>query len=147
MKPLLEIRNLTKFYSKKDKLPAVCDISLEITKNSSLALIGESGCGKTTLAKLIMGIEKPTKGDIIFNGSNIAKMKERELRPLRKDVQMIFQYSKSVFNPNYTIGDSIREVLLAHEKLSHKECQKRLDEIFEVVKLPNSFQKKYLSKI
>lgn len=63
MKPLLEIRNLTKFYSKKDKLPAVCDVSLEITKNSSLALIGESGCGKTTLAKLIMGIEKPTKGD------------------------------------------------------------------------------------
>ena len=75
--------------------------------------MGESGCGKTTLAKLIMGIEKPTKGDIIFNGSNIAKMKERELRPLRKYVQMIFQYSKSVFNPNYTIGDSIREVLLA----------------------------------
>ena len=147
MKPLLEIRNLTKFYSKKDKLPAVCDISLEITKNNSLALIGESGCGKTTLAKLIMGIEKPTKGEIIFNGSNIAKMKERELRPLRKDVQMIFQYSKSVFNPNYTIGDSIREVLLAHEKLSHKECQKRLDEIFEVVKLPKSFQKKYVSQL
>lgn len=147
MKPLLEIRNLTKFYSKNDKLPAVCDISLVINKNSSLALIGESGCGKTTLAKIIMGLEKPTKGDVVFNGSNIAKMKESQLRPLRRDVQMIFQYSKSVFNPSYTVGDSIREVLLAHEKLSHEECQRRLDEIFEVVKLPNSFQKKYVSQL
>ena len=147
MKPLLEIRNLTKFYSKNDRLPAVCDISLVINKNSSLALIGESGCGKTTLAKIIMGLEKPTKGEVVFNGSNIAKMKESQLRPLRRDVQMIFQYSKSVFNPNYTVGDSIREVLLAHEKLSHEECQRRLDEIFEVVKLPNSFQKKYVSQL
>ena len=121
MKPLLEIRNLTKFYSKNDKLPAVCDISLVINKNSSLALIGESGCGKTTLAKIIMGLEKPTKGEVVFNGSNIAKMKESQLRPLRRDVQMIFQYSKSVFNPSYTVGDCISEVLLAHEKLSHEE--------------------------
>ena len=146
-KPLLEIKNLTKFYSKNDKMPAVCDTSLVINQNKSLALIGESGCGKTTLAKLIMGLEKPTKGEIVFDGKDIAELKEGELRPLRKNIQMIFQYSKSVFNPSYTVGDSIREVLLAHEKFSHKECQKRLDEIFEVVKLPNSFQKKYVSQL
>ena len=146
-KALLEIRNLTKFYSKNDRMPAVCDISLVINQNKSLALIGESGCGKTTLAKLIMGLEKPTKGEIIFDEKDIAELKEGELRPLRKSIQMIFQYSKSVFNPSYTVGDSIREVLIAHEKLSHKECQKRLDEIFEIVKLPKSFQNKYVSQL
>ena len=146
-KALLEIRNLTKFYSKNDKMPAVCDTSLVINQNKSLALIGESGCGKTTLAKLIMGLEKPTKGEIIFDGKDIAELREGELRALRKNVQMIFQYSKSVFNPSYTVGDSIREVLLAHEKFSHKDCQRRLDEIFEIVKLPKSFQNKYVSQL
>ena len=75
MKPLLEIRNLTKFYSKKDKLPAVCDISLEITKNSSLALIGESGCGKTTILNIIVAIlnaDERTLFDINFKNNFIS---------------------------------------------------------------------------
>lgn len=122
--PLLNIVHVTKFYSKHDTMPAVDNISFSIYKNRSVALIGESGCGKSTVAKLITGLEKPTNGEIQFQGKNIVSMQASQLRPLRKNIQLIFQCSKSVFNPNYTVGDSIKEVLCSHEHLSAQECTK-----------------------
>lgn len=145
--PLLNIAHVTKFYSKHDTLPAVDNISFSIYKNRSVALIGESGCGKSTVAKLITGLEKPTTGEIQFQGKNIVSMQESQLRPLRKNIQLIFQCSKSVFNPNYTVGDSIKEVLCSHEHLSVQECTKRIDEIFDVVQIPKSLQNKYVSQL
>lgn len=144
---MLTVSNLTKVYNKNDVLPAVSDVSFSIYNQRSLALIGESGCGKTTVAKLIMGLEKPTAGSIMFDGIDVARAHPRLLRSLRKRVQMIFQCSKSVFNPSYTIADSIREVLLAHERLSPDEALARVDDVFDLVCLPKSLQQKYPSQL
>ena len=111
MSTLLKTEHLKKYYGKKKIVKAVDDVSLEIHAGSSMALIGESGSGKTTFGKLIAGLEKPTDGKFWFQGQEMQDLSEKQFRPYRKNLQMVFQSSSGVFDPGYTIGENILESL------------------------------------
>ena len=111
MSTLLKTEHLKKYYGKKKIVKAVDDVSLEIHAGSSMALIGESGSGKTTFGKLIAGLEKPTDGKVWFQGQEMQDLSEKQFRPYRKNLQMVFQSSSGVFDPGYTIGENILESL------------------------------------
>ena len=93
-----------------------------------MALIGESGSGKTTFGKLIAGLEKPTDGKFWFQGQEMQDLSEKQFRPYRKNLQMVFQSSSGVFDPGYTIGENILEILKLHEKLQEGEYEERVKE-------------------
>ena len=95
MSTLLKTEHLKKYYGKKKIVKAVDDVSLEIHAGSSMALIGESGSGKTTFGKLIAGLEKPTDGKVWFQGQEMQDLSEKQFRPYRKNLQMVFQSSSA----------------------------------------------------
>lgn len=113
--PLLELREISKNYGSRgifsreidDSQDVLRNVSLRVHQGESLGLIGESGCGKTTLAKIAAGLEKPTRGQVFYSGNDIGKFKFATMQKARKNVQIIFQNSKSIFNPYYTIGTSL----------------------------------------
>jgi peptide/nickel transport system ATP-binding protein len=118
--PILQVTNLKKYFpmkkglglfSKKatQQLKAVDDISFNVYPGETLGLVGESGCGKTTLGRLILRLIEPTEGEIIFDGENILKMNNTAMRKLRKDMQIIFQDPYSSLNPRHTVGEAIME--------------------------------------
>lgn len=92
MSPLLEIRNLKKYFEVRNGyLHAVDGVNLSIEEGKTLGVVGESGCGKTTLGRTVIGLETPTSGGIIFNGINLMTCSQKKRRELRKEMQMIFQ--------------------------------------------------------
>ena len=147
METLVRTESLTKHYGIRHIVRAVEDVSLHIERGRSLALIGESGSGKTTFARLISGLEKPTGGSIELFGKSMDGMSEKELRPMRRDLQIVFQSSGGVFDPGYTIGESIREVLANYEKLSASEYEERTIESLRRVGLDPSLRLRYVSQL
>lgn len=147
MELLLHTENLKKYYGQKPLVRAVDEVSLDIWQGQSLALIGESGSGKTTFGKLVSRLEKPTAGRILFMGREIQNMRESEFRPLRRNLQIIFQSSGGVFDPSYTIGDSIREVLQNFEPLSRAEAEERIDEALEKTGLDPALKLRYARQL
>ena len=121
-KPLLEVKNLKVhfpirkgiFNSITGYTRAVDDVSFHVYPGESLGLVGESGCGKTTLGRAVVGLIKPKEGEIFYGGSDISKMSKKELRLLRKDIQIIFQDPYSSLNPRMTVGRSIMEPMKVH---------------------------------
>jgi ABC-type oligopeptide transport system ATPase subunit len=119
---LLEIREIRKYYPIRSgflskhagDLKAVDSVSLEINEGETLGLVGESGSGKTTLGKVIIRLEEPTEGEVLFRGRNIYSMEGDELKQYRREVQMIFQDPSASLDPRMTAGDSIGEALLIH---------------------------------
>ncbi|MGO1368999.1 ABC transporter ATP-binding protein [Senegalia sp. (in: firmicutes)] len=117
--PLIEIRNLKKYFKVKNDffksndqyVKAVDDISFNINKGETLGLVGESGCGKSTIGRTITRLYEPTSGEIIFDGNNISNMKEKDLKKYRKDMQIIFQDPFASLNPYMTVCDIINEPL------------------------------------
>ncbi|MCH1983419.1 ABC transporter ATP-binding protein [Ruminococcus sp. OA3] len=147
MKTILSADEVKKIYGKTDSIRAVDGVSLKLIKGKSLALIGESGSGKTTFGKLAVGLEKVSSGTISFMGKEIQNLKEKEIRRLRRDMQMIFQSSSGVFDPGYTIGESIYEVLKNYVSLSKAEYSEAIEEVLEKVGLDPSFGNSYASQI
>lgn len=153
MEILLSTENLKKYYGHEGKsgknglVKALDGVSLKIAKGRSLALIGESGSGKTTFGKLVAGLERATSGTITFMGKEIQNLRGSEMRPYRKDLQMVFQSSQKVFDPSYTIGESICEVLKNYQKLSKEEYRKRVEEVLLQVELLPSFQDRYVYQL
>ncbi len=139
---LLEATHLKKYYGKNQEIKAVDDVSLQIHEGRSLALIGESGSGKTTIGKLISHLEPCTEGKIRFQGVEIQNMKEKQFRSMRKDLQIVFQSSSGVFDPAYTIGESIAEVINNYESLSARETEDRIDEVLWEVGLEPELKKR-----
>ena len=143
-KPILEVKNLqTWFPAKKnffgkttDWVKAVNDVSFKVYPGETLGLVGESGCGKTTLGRTILRLVEPKSGEIIFDGKNIMDLPRKEMRNLRKDMQIIFQDPYSSLNPRMTIGNAIMEPMEVHKILANDEERKaKVIELLETVSL------------
>lgn len=137
---LLEMRNLkTSFRIKDDYYAAVDDVSLSVNKNEILAIVGESGCGKSALAFSIMGLHNQVKieGDIFYKDQNIANIKPSKLNKLRgNDMAMIFQDPLTALNPLMIVGEQIGEALLLHKNLSKTKRKKKVIELLNKVGIP-----------
>ena len=149
---LLEVKNLVKRFPIKGGLwgkeigavNAVNDVSFSIKKGETLGLVGESGCGKTTLGRSILRLIEPTSGQIIFNGKDIMKSSQQELRDLRRKIQIIFQDPFASLNPRMTVGGILEEPLKIHGLVNSKEeAKKRLHELLDYVQLPKDALSKY----
>lgn len=113
--PLIRLKNVSKFYSQgKKQLCALKDISLEIAAGETLGVVGESGCGKSTLGRIILKLEEATKGEIFFGDKAISALSQRQMQPLRRSMQMIFQDPYSSLNPSFTIEKIIGEGIEIH---------------------------------
>ncbi len=120
---ILEVKDLTKHFKagKKQIVHAVDGISFTLGKGKTLGLVGESGCGKSSCARTIIRMYDPTAGQIILDGTDITNMKQKELKPYRKKMQMIFQDPYASLNARMTVRDIIAEPLLAHNLVKNKE--------------------------
>jgi len=123
---------------------AVNDVSFEIYKGDTLGLVGESGCGKTTLGRAVLGLIEPTGGKIFLKNKNISTASGSELRALRKDMQIIFQDPYSSLNPREKIGDAIAEPLKVHHLFStEKQRKQKVIELLEKVNLSAQHYERY----
>ena len=141
----LEIKNLKKYFpSANGTLHAVDDVTLSLDKGQTLGVVGESGCGKSTLGKTILRLTEPTSGEIWFEGQNVAKLTERQFKPLRTQMQMIFQDPFSSLDPRMSVSQLIAEPLQIYKITRGKEeTQKRVREIMDTVGLASRFEKSY----
>jgi len=139
--PLIEVRDLKKYYSSglinKQYSRAVDGVSFHINRGETLGLVGESGCGKTTVGRLLLRLVEPTSGRITFDGTDIIGLKKGEMRKLRPRMQMIFQDPESSLNPRMRIGESISEPfrLKLRGEMSRGEMKERVLELVDVVGL------------
>jgi len=148
---LLEIREIRKYYPIRSgflsrqscDLKAVDGVSLDINEGETLGLVGESGSGKTTLGKMIIRLEEPTEGEVLFRGRNIFSLKGDELKEYRREVQMIFQDPSASLDPRMTAGDSIGEALLIHGMEDEEERLGRVAELLADVGLLASDASRY----
>lgn len=143
MEKILEIKNLKKvFYKNKVPFTAVNDISFEMKKGECLGLVGESGCGKSTTAKLITHLIKPDGGSILINGKEIHDVKGKSLRGLYQDVQMVFQMPQDSFDPRRSLGDGIMEGM-RNRGMKKAEARERMMELLRMVELEPEYAKRY----
>ena len=137
MEKLLEVKNLSKYFKvAAGSLHAVDNVSFHINKGETLGIVGESGCGKTTLGRVILRLHEPTSGRIIFNKMDITSFAKGEMQHMRKHMQIIFQDPYASLNPRLTITQSIEEPLrVFNSKWSYEERRKRVTELLELVGL------------
>jgi len=141
--PLLEVTDLTKHFpvgsglvgGTRGWVKAVDGISFAVNRGETLGLVGESGCGKTTTAKLILAAETPTSGAIEFEGHNLADLRGEALRDYRRKVQVVFQDPYSSLSPRMRVGDIIGEPIKAHERVSRQAVRSRVGALLELVGL------------
>ncbi len=144
--PILEVKNLKMYFPVRSGIlmrqtgwvKAVDDVSFHIKPGETLGLVGESGCGKSTIGKSIVRLLNPTSGDINFNGENIAKMPQRKLRPMRPHIQMVFQDPAESLNQRQSIGQIVAEPLLIHKIGSPAERRDQVKKLLERVGLPSN---------
>ena len=144
--PLLEIQNLKKYYSVGTGLlgksgpmvRAVDGVSLEIMEGETFGLVGESGCGKTTLGHCVLRLTEPSAGEIRFSGVNILELGAAPLRRLRREIQMIFQDPFSALNPRMTVQQILREPFVIHKLYSRKEQIDQVNELLQAVGMDGS---------
>jgi len=133
---ILEVRNLKKYFNVKgSKLHAVDDVSFELQEGSTLGVVGESGCGKTTLGRVILHLLEKTDGEVMFEGKNISQVNKDQLRELRKKMQIIFQDPFSSLNPRMTVGEAIAEPLRINTKMNKKSVEAKVAGLMETVGL------------
>ena len=149
---LLQVENLTKYFykpqglfgQKKQIVKSVDHVTFDIMRNETLGLVGESGCGKTTVGRTITRLYEPTDGRIIFDGQDISHLTKKELLPYRKKMQMIFQDPYASLNARMTVMDIIREALDLHSDLKTKEEKsKRVYELLDRVGLMREHANRY----
>lgn len=148
---LIEIKNLKKYFPiKKGVFPktignvkAVDDVSFTIKKGETLGLVGESGCGKTTVGRSILRLIEPTAGEIIFQGKDITNISSQELKTYRKKMQIIFQDPYSSLNPRITVGGMLNEILKFHEIAEGEAADKRVEQLLETVGLRKIHARRY----
>ena len=117
-------------------IKAVDDVSFSISRGETLGLVGESGCGKTTVGRTILRLYEPTAGRVVFDGKDITTLSQNELRPLRRQMQMVFQDPYASLNPRHSVGRIVGEPLRVHGLSGRKESSSRVRELLEIVGLP-----------
>jgi peptide/nickel transport system ATP-binding protein len=150
--PLLEVRDLVKEFPvtsgavlqrKVGAVHAVSGVSFSVEAGQTFGLVGESGCGKTTIGKLVVALERPTSGQVLLDGRNVAKMQGNELRKYRRDLQLMFQDPYSSLDPRMRVGAIIREPLAIQQLGSAKQQQNRVYELLDEVGLPRNAVERY----
>jgi oligopeptide/dipeptide ABC transporter ATP-binding protein len=149
--PLLETRELTKhFVSRRGvlrrhqkRVRALEGVSLRIYQQETLGVVGESGCGKTTLGRAIMRLIRPTAGQVLFEGHDIVPLGRHEMRRCRRDMQMVFQSPYSSFDPRFSVLNSIAEPLRAHTPLRGQALVSRARELLEQAGMPGEILYRY----
>jgi oligopeptide/dipeptide ABC transporter ATP-binding protein len=137
----LELQHLTKHFPvRTDRgrglVRAVNDVNLAIPDGQTVALVGESGCGKTTIAKLVLMLEQPTGGAVMFEGKSLAAMSRREIRNYRRSVQAVFQDPYASLNPRLKVAKIVSEPILAHDSIDRASLRKRVLDLLDIVGLP-----------
>ena len=146
-KVVLEVKNLKKYFKvgRNETLKAVDDVSFVIKEGETLGLVGESGCGKTTCGRTIIGMYDKTDGEVLYNGKPVHGLKGKERRAFTKDVQIIFQDPYSSLNPRMTVSDIILEGVEIHGIIKDKkEKQKRVYELLEMVGLNKEHANRFI---
>ncbi len=149
--PLLSVRDLEMHFPVKGgvflrsvaTLKAVDGVSFDLEEGKTLGLIGESGCGKTTLGKSVVRLYQPTRGSIQFTGRDITTSSNRELRPLRRNLQMIFQDPAESLNSRHTVGAILEEPLAIHRMGTSATRKKKVEDLLDKVGLPKSAVTKF----
>lgn len=149
--PVLEIRNLTQIFNigggwitRGKELRAVDDISIRIKRGEVLAIVGESGCGKTTLSRMMLGLQEPASGDILVSGQ---PLKDVDRKVFSRNIQPVFQDPYSSLNPRKTIGAIIEDPLIIHGLGSPEERRARVEETMSKVGLPHRLINSYPSQM
>jgi peptide/nickel transport system ATP-binding protein len=149
--PLLRVRDVHKgfpvhrglFARGGETLAAVAGVSFDVGRGRTLGLVGESGCGKTTLARMIVGLLAPTSGEILLEGERVTDLTAAQWRSRRRTVQMIFQDSHASLDPRYTVARTLREPLDVHAIGARGERDGRVRDLVDAVKLPASVLERY----
>jgi ABC-type oligopeptide transport system ATPase subunit len=150
--PLVEVENLRVWFPIRSGLvldrhvgdvKAVDDVSLTIERGETFGLVGESGCGKSTLGRAILRLYEPTAGRIVFDGQDVTHLSERELRPLRRRMQMVFQDPFASLNPRHSVGRIVGEPLRVHGLSGRRGLGARVRELLETVGLPPDAGSRY----
>jgi oligopeptide/dipeptide ABC transporter ATP-binding protein len=143
--PLVEIEHLKVYFPIKSgivldrhvgDIRAVDDVSLTISRGETVGLVGESGCGKSTVGRTILRLYKPTAGRILFEGRDISQLGENDLRPLRRRMQMVFQDPYASLNPRHSVGRIVGEPLRTHGLANRREANSRVRDLLKIVGLP-----------
>jgi len=148
---LLEVRNLKKYFPvggglfsrRKGEVKAVDGVSLKIEEGETLGLVGESGCGKSTLGRSILRLIEPTEGEVYFQGKNILALPPRELRDMRREMQIIFQDPYASLNPRMRVGDIVGEGLAIHKLATGRKKRDRVVELLNQVGLREEHYDRY----
>jgi len=155
---ILEVTDLRKHYSQRRGLvsvltgqgrviPAVDGVSFYLRENETVGLVGESGCGKTTIGRTVLRLTDPSSGRVVFNGRDITSLSRAELRPLRREMQMVFQDLDAGLNPKMRVREILREALTVYERPSDAEIASRIRELLEQVNLKDSKLANALSEL
>ncbi|WP_419997590.1 ABC transporter ATP-binding protein [Streptomyces boninensis] len=151
--PILEVRDLVKhfpvtqgivFKTKTGDVRAVDGVSFSLARGETMGLVGESGCGKSTLAKVLMAMERPTSGQVLFDGQDVFTLPRGELRRMRRRIQMVLQDPYTSLNPRMTVGDIVGEPYSIHPDAAPKgSARRRVQELLEVVGLDPEHVNRY----
>ena len=149
--PLLKVKNLVTRYPVKGgvfrrtvaRVHAVEDVSFTLMKGKTLALVGESGCGKSTVGRSLIRLVEPTSGDVNLDGQNILSLNPKDMREARSNIQMVFQDPFASLNPQMMLVDQVAEPLRNYGTVKHEVLQDKIGDLFDRVKLPRSFMQRY----
>ncbi|HYP99391.1 MAG TPA: oligopeptide/dipeptide ABC transporter ATP-binding protein [Polyangiaceae bacterium] len=148
---LVQVTGLRKYFPVRgglfggvvNQVRAVEDVSFEIAQGETLGLVGESGCGKTTVGRLLLRLLEPSAGSVRFAGRDLSELGNAELRQTRRRMQIVFQDPYSSLNPRRTVGDALGEPLFVHGLAKGAEIDRRVSQLLERVGLPSSYRSRY----